>query len=398
MHAHAIPFLKDVSNKPRVLIISAIIALDEISGQLVLYRHLIERDDVELLQLDPRDIEQAAYEESRSLCSFDRLLRTRFHKVAKWLRYWSPRRKLPEAMRKQVDDFSPDMILTVAHGEFFELARVVAKKLSLPLLSIYHDWWPDLAKQHTGAGKLRAKLTEARFRRLYHESDAVLCVSEAMREALGDHANAHIVPPIPAKAVSTLEARPISRNPFTVVYAGNMYGGYGVAIRSLLEKLEAQSRIRLQCYGSYEDWPQSCTDKYEASGVLKGFVKYEELRPALAEASALLVVMSFSVESERFKTVGFPSKLSSYAEHERPIICWAPEETSVIRFAREHNLPEVCTSSDPDEVYNLLVRLADDDARIDSACKSSRRVKAIFDPDRIHERFLDGIKSVLVDK
>ena len=81
-----------------------------------------------------------------------------------------------------IESFRPHVLLTVAHGWWHIQARRVARESNLPLVCLFHDWWPDFPEIPVA---FRPRV-ERQFRRTYRESDVAICVSDQMRAELGE--------------------------------------------------------------------------------------------------------------------------------------------------------------------------------------------------------------------
>ncbi len=102
-------------------------------------------------------------------------------------------------------EFCPDAVFTVADMTLCEQARKLAKRLGVPLVVNFQDWWPrgQFYHWHEKPYFWVRPILERRFRRLYRKADLAFCTSEGMREFLGPHPNAHVLYPIGANGCET---------------------------------------------------------------------------------------------------------------------------------------------------------------------------------------------------
>ena len=91
-------------------------------------------------------------------------------------------------------DFKPDLVFTVAGSWNWtaRLAQRVARRLGVPLVASFNDWFDFGVLMHP---YFRCSL-EKTFREFYRDCDLAFCTSEGMLEALGPHPNAHVLYPI----------------------------------------------------------------------------------------------------------------------------------------------------------------------------------------------------------
>lgn len=262
-----------------------------------------------------------------------------------------------------------------------------AKRHHLPLVSIFHDWWPDMVAAHSPV----RKILEREFGRLARESAAAFCVSDGMREALGSVPNAVILPPIPA---DTPIARPPHRNPsqpFKIVCSGNL-SEYGPMLGDGLEESLRHPEILLQVRGANPAWSEEIKAKMRANDRWLDFAPRAELESWLASADAFLVPMAFDPAMRRRMETSFPSKLCEFARFGKPIVVWGPEYCSGIRWARGSENAFCVTNPDPVILGKTLLSLA---------MISPARQETIlpvwhdFQPPRIQKIFWGNINNVM---
>lgn len=389
--------------KKKLLYISSIPLEKGPGSYLLMYRHLIEKDDYEILEINNSTITE--YESSLLLTQvIEKLVKRYFSRTrfTLWIRdynqlnrYKNPSKKLIQ----KIKNFAPDAILTVAHGNLFWLASVIAQQLKLPLISIYHDWWPILAKVHTGASQEALQVISWRFQELYKQSNCVFCVCPGMQAELGNHPNAHILYPIPDwKTVPDSPASTTgeSKKDFVLTYAGNMTSGYGLLLQSLIKALTPEDGITLKLYGNFQDWPESLIDYSLQNDILHNFIPPESLRTKLASSDALLVTMGFQREPPLFLRTSFPSKLINYFPFAKPIIVWAPSESSVIKFSKDYDLGIVIEDFRPEAVINAVKELAiSREKQRTLSLQSLKLYETLFKPEKIHSTFNWEISKLL---
>ncbi|MEB3189195.1 MAG: glycosyltransferase family 4 protein, partial [Snowella sp.] len=175
-----------------LLVISSVLPRPTSAGQIILHRHLsqLEQENVSVCPL-PDKVNHPSW----IMKLLARLERTRWHRLgndlAVLLNGWDWNRTINSSF----SNASPSLVLTVAHGDGCWAALRFARRHRLPLVTIFHDWWPDIPALHSPL----KKIIERRFQHLYHQSDLALCVSEGMRQHLGSHLNSHVLYPIPAQ-------------------------------------------------------------------------------------------------------------------------------------------------------------------------------------------------------
>lgn len=376
----------------KILLISSVLPRDTIGGEVVLYRHLtrISEFSLAIATDDCQDLLAEDIIEIHNNRLLTRLTRTRIskwgHDVLQCFDTFHDTKKL----KHYIKDKKPDIILTVAHHELCWLAQKMSKEFKIPLVTFFHDWWPDMAYVHFFARKVITN----RFKQLYQHSQLAFCVSEEMRQALGEHSNAQIMFPIPEPAVIEKPIVNANKNEsFTVIYAGNFSGIYGSMIQDLCKSLWASSGLQLKLYGPKPDWQESILQQVKNTGIYGGFVS--KLDKELSKANALLVAMSFNHQDKMRMQTSFPSKLVGYCQFCKPIIIWGPEYCSAVRWGRKHQSALVVTSPVAEDLMKAIEELTtqpEEQNRLGK--KALEMAQGMFNQEKIQRQFVDSLTQV----
>ncbi|HBL10844.1 MAG TPA: hypothetical protein DD379_05460, partial [Cyanobacteria bacterium UBA11162] len=299
----------------------------------------------------------------------------------------------------------PALIFTVAHGELCWMASKMSDRFNIPLVTFFHDWWPDSAYVHNWA----RGIINRRFQYLYQQSSLALCVSEEMRQALGKHSNAQILPPIPdreprveyhnwhveaARQINSVGTQTESK--FKVVYAGNLSDIYGSMMQKLCTSCHGIHEFKLTLFGSEPDWSYSLKEQVKKQKIYGGFLSRDLLTNELTKANALLVAMSFEKRDKKRMETSFPSKLVEYCQFGKPIIIWGPEYCSGVRWGREHQAALLVTSTLAGDLVNAIKALVNN--RDEQEClgnKARGMARGMFNPNKLQQQFVDSIYRVV---
>jgi glycosyltransferase involved in cell wall biosynthesis len=371
--------------KPEILVISSVVPAPTSAGEIILHRHLSQAADWDVSVVVDR---RKGRELSLSTRVVKRLHRTRFHRWAGSLdvlahgRRWDALLPSPPAANQQT------VVLTVAHGDGCWAARRFAQRNSLPLATIFHDWWPDILSAHAPC----RRLLNARFKRLYRESDLALCVSRGMRDALGQHANSLVLYPIPSAIPSDLRPSPESRSSqLRVVYAGNLCE-YGKMLAALLGEVKDHAAVRVQVRGPEPSWPADFRAEMRQRGLWLDFAPRAELNEWLNSADAYLVVMSFDAALRRRMETSFPSKLTEFAQFGKPLVIWGPEYCSAAAWARDGDRAICVTDERPAALVAALEQLnRSPEGQRSYAARARAAASADFNPLELQRVFLESI-------
>lgn len=339
-------------NDLHVIVISSVRPEPTSAGQIILHRHLVDRPGITL--------EVHGSEPRRPTLS--KLIRRVAGRLGKnslrrfvedfWV-LWGGRWIDPE-LPASVKHPGRSVVLTVAHGDGFMAARRYAKRQQLPLVCIFHDWWPDMVAAHAPM----KRLLEREFKKMARDSALAFCVCEGMRQALGSLPNAVILPPVPADLASVEVALRDPADPFKILYFGNL-GDYGPMLGDVLEESLKHPEILLQVRGSNPAWSQERKAKMQANGRWLAFAPRAELDAWLASADAFLVPMVFNPALRRRMETSFPSKLIESAQFGPPLIIWGPDYCSAVRWGRQDNRAICVTDPDPVAIVSAFRKLAE---------------------------------------
>ncbi|MEA5620679.1 hypothetical protein VB711_22965 [Cronbergia sp. UHCC 0137] len=386
--------------KPRLMYISTLPCEQTTGGPVQMYRHFVENRDFDLDTIIESYTSATQYIKTSSK-QFNRLLdrgsKTRFFPEFIAINTLLAEHQVSPLILDKVLAYAPNAIVTVAFGNYSFVASNVARKLKLPLITFFHDWWPDLTPCR-GMGK---KLLDKRFFQIYQQSDLALCVCESMRRELGTHRNSIVLYPIPninpPKNLSTVTIQQTKQ--LKVVYLGWLGGDHGKIIQSLVDYFQIKSEdwLDLRVYGSTDGWNNATLDFAKSKGLYRGSPKHGfEVQTVLSEADAFLVVLNFSQSLRRRVKTSFPSKILEYSYYGKPIIVWGPDDSSAVRFLKDHEAGLTVTSPEPANLIQRLFKLKSD---IDERVKFSRAAKklseSIFDPSSIHTQMLSAINRVI---
>ena len=375
----------------RVIFISSVTPSIYRAGPIVLHRHLVDEPDIDLHVLNIEPKQWTLRKLLRRILG--RLSQTRLHPfcedvMALWRGGWIDA-ELPVPQETGL----PTVVMTVAHEEACYAAMRYAKKYNLPLVTFFHDWWPDIPNIHLPF----RHVIERSFRRLYRESALALCVSPGMKKALGPHENAKVLLPIPAKPQPTNDhsAHEIGK-PFRLLYAGNLTE-YGPMLMAALHVFKDHPSIRLEVRGSNPAWPPSFVEKMRDCGLFLPYVLRSELDAWLDSADGFLITQTFEEKDKRLMQTNFPSKLVEFSQLGKPLIVWGPAEASSVMWARDRGHGLVVDEKNPERLRQALETLYENTVEQERLSASARDAAVkCFDPKRIQSEFMMALKEIAV--
>jgi len=366
-----------------------------------MHRHLVEGNPFKLHVASNADFEDGllVHTHLRLPYPIHRLRKSRFGpRLAAWITdyenfIWPLTAN--GALEEAVQNFEPDVVLTLAECGLSQIARKTAQRHGLPLAGLFLDWFP-VTKGHYGHKWTRGILSR-RYRELYATCDLAFCTSDGMQEMLGPHPNSHVVYPIPGKyRVPVESAWPRTNEKFRLVYVGAVRDFYGRMLCSLIKKIEATNDLEIIVIGPGADWPKQTLDRARARGSYLGFKPPDEAAEVLASADTLLVVMSFEKEHELFMRTSFTTKFLDYVAFGKPVILWGPEYCTPVRVARKHGGAAVVSSSDTGAVVSLCRQIATDSALSGKLSHEALQLhQTLFNPDRLQDIFVQKLTELV---
>jgi glycosyltransferase involved in cell wall biosynthesis len=387
----------------RILLASMVPPRNDGGSQLLMHRHLVERNPFELHVASSADYAQDLLVHTRLRLPYlvHRLRKSRFGpRLARWVAdyqnlVWS--RTIPRELDKAILDFKPSAIITLAETGVCHQAANAAKWHKLPLVGWFHDWFP-IVKGFYGHACTRTWLSQ-RFRKLYRQCDLALCISEGMRNALGSHPNSHVIYPISGTYKIPEKIHPPRSGKFRLAYVGSVQFFYGQMICSLIEKLESVADIEFLVVGPRPDWSAKALNHARNKGIYLGFKPPEQAAEVLAGADVLLVVMSFEPQYRLFMETSFTTKFADYTSFGKPIIFWGPEYCAPVQLVRHKGGAWVVNQPDADGVVAACRKIAAEPLigeKLALEAKSLRQ--GLFNQERLQSMFVSVIQKLIERK
>lgn len=385
----------------KVLLISIVPPKNDCGVRIVMHRHFVQQTPFELIVAtnfaEDYDQDFEAHE-VRPPAWLYRLRRSRFGpRLSRWLRdfenlIWPLCR--PRSLVRLIDRVKPDVILTMAETGLCHTAARLAKERGIPLTVLFLDWFP-IMKGHFGRGWTRPILSR-RYRELYRRADLAICTSDGMKEELGGHPNSHVVYPMPAPVSPPLPGEREPGRPFRLAYVGSVRGGYGRMLGALIKATESRSELDLVIAGPDADWPAEVLESAKRRNIYRGFVRPEEAALILADADALLVVMSFDEDQELFMRTSFTTKFLDYVAFAKPVILWGPDYCSPMRVIAEEGGALPVNSPEAGALIAALDSLRQDprlQARLSAEAAGLHRDR--FNPARLQDVLVSEIERLV---
>ena len=385
--------------RKKVLLISIVPPRNDCGVRIVMYRHLVERCPFDLHVASNADFADGLLIHTKLELPwpFQKIKKSRFGPVLrKWILdfenlFW-PLLGCRQ-LEKAVEQFQPDVILTLAETGLCHITHKVARKHQIPLAGLFLDWFP-IMKGHFGHKGTQPILSKG-YRELYASCDLAFCTSDGMQEELGPHPNCHVIYPMPGLHKVPEKTSPPASDKFRIVYVGAAENFYGRMLRALMHELENHSHMELIIVGPTQDWPEEEIRLAKEKGICLGFMPPEKAAEVLAGADALLVVMSFEREHELFMRTSFTTKFLDYSAFAKPVILWGPDYCTPARLAKREEAALVVETESPQGVIMAAKKLLHEPAEVERLSAASQRLnQTVFNPDRLQGIFVSEIEKL----
>ncbi|MDH3976583.1 MAG: hypothetical protein OEV42_20155 [Deltaproteobacteria bacterium] len=361
------------SNKmqlPRLLCISNVPIESSCHGSVVLYR-LLQKYPPEKLQV-------IEYEKQKSILN-RRLLGVRYHTISLGRSDFFPTRftklhsffilcnaaKQYRKINKIHGSFSPEAVLTVAHGYLWITAAEYAKRSNIPLHIINHDDTPEISSVPT----FFRKHLQQQFGHIYRQAASQLCVSPFMREEYFNRYGVKGKVLYPSLGSNTLVfTKPpdnIKEHKKRIIFAfaGSVHGPYAQALRKLADLLEPHNG-QVFIYGPLTEAQAKSANLNCPNIQVKGLLpSTNDLIINLRDkVDVLFVPMSFEGKDRPNMEISFPSKLAVYTATGLPLLIYGPPYCSAVRWARENpGVAEVVETEDNNTFASAIHRITQDE-------------------------------------
>ncbi len=383
----------------RLMLVSIVPPHNDCGVRIVMHRHLVERSPFELHVASNADFADGLLIHTKLELPFpfQKIKKSRFGPALKKWHLDFENFLWPlvgcRQLDKAVQQFQPDVILTLAETGLCHIARKVACKHEIPLAGLFLDWFP-IMDAHFGHQWTQSTLSK-RYRELYASCDLAFCTSDGMKEVLGPHPNSHVIYPMPGWHKVPEKTFPPATGNFRIVYVGAAQGFYGRMLRALMHEIEKHPNMELIIVGPTQDWPDEEIRSAKEKGICLGFMPPEKAAEVLAGADAHLVVMSFEKEHELFMRTSFTTKFLDYSAFAKPVILWGPDYCTPSRLAKREDAALVVETEKPEGVIAAAKKLMDEPTEVERLSAASRRLnQTVFSPDGLQGIFVSEIEKL----
>lgn len=318
----------------------------------------------------------------------DRVKRTR---VGKWALGFSVLDALfgPIRYKKEINDFKPDIILSVSFRLMWIKAFRLKKQLNIPFYFVLHDDW--LTAENYGVWQ---KKIERIFKKVYRQASGRFCISPNMEnyyyELFKIHGN--VLYPLRAQQDKLYPA--VHHNNVTTLkfcYAGSLYTGDFASMLNEIAKVLATHHFELYVFS-----PTQRENLMQYEFLQKPHVKFYGLMPPQSLISMMntemdVAIMLNSFEHELPFRYNFSSKLVDYSSSGLPVMMWGPAGSGAINWAIGVGYSAVISTLNKEFLEALINQFNDDDKRKYWAEQMTMLGREQFSFERNYKLFIEAI-------
>ncbi len=382
---------KAEERKIRILYLSSVVPDKSCGARLVLFRHLVYKNDFEVA-VASTDANSALTEEKNVILKpriIDRLRKTRLSRFFANIEYFYNWVHLPAGLLQYARNFDPDVILTVPDNIHTSFALKLSRKLQVPLAVDYQDLFPlsQFIASYAEPWSFTRKFLLKKFHDLHQKADLVFYTSEGMQQWFGKHKNGHVLYPIGDFDRPAITSQPVKsvKKPITIVYAGNCYGAYGRMLLEFARVVKDSLEINLKIFPVGKGWSDEDIQEMTNAGIYQSFLPFEALKKEFEKADAFLTVMSFEKPEEPFVRTSFTTKWLDYAPYGKPIFVWGPDYSSGAIFASKYDCGIVVDRNKANDLRTAILDLAGQPKTwLEYGRNAKKASDTVLNPENIH--------------
>ena len=354
-----------VKKLPKILYISDVPVELSSAGATLIYRLLeyYPKDKLQIVQgvsvikNQPR-IPGVSYHISKS--PIERLRYTRFAKYSKGLFLTSGLIELGK-LKKIINDYKPDVILTVGFRLMWINAFRLSKQFKIPLYVILHDDWLTTENY----GKWQNYLVGL-FGKMYKHAAERFCISPAMEKYYHSlyGMNGKILYPSRGKNDPVFPVISKKNKGLKFCYAGSLFTGDFPSMLNEISSAIAEQGGELHIFSHLDKEELSQYEYLTKSHVFfYGLLHPLELMRIMNESMDVAILLNSFLHEEPFR-YNFSSKLVDYSSAGLPVLFWGPLSSGTISWALSLEYKAVVSEQNLTQVTELIREFKNDELRI----------------------------------
>lgn len=337
----------------------------------------------------------------------ENLLKGYINPFLKWLGVlnWASTLQLSPELRLWLDEFNPDVIYAQAQRrEAVIFCRLVQEYLKKPMVFHMMDDWLEVLPGEGILGNYWHRKIGVEFSKMLAQSARHFSISEPMAKAYQERYGFQFSTfhnPIELSFWNKSQRMAYDfGDKIQILYAGRMGLGIQSSLETMAKCLEDLNKtggkpieLVLQV-GKKPSW----ADAYSCIKH-RGFVPYEELPDRFSGADLLFLPYDFTPSATAFIKYSMPTKASEYMISGTPILIFAPEDTALVRYAKDYKWAKVVTKNKVEELKAALIELIDSkEVRSTVARQAIEIAEQRHDALRVREAFRKELSALATNE
>lgn len=312
---------------------------------------------------------------------------------------------LSENQKSWIKDFGPEVLyLQVSTLEGISFANQLIDYLKIPsVVHVMDDWPTTLGGIGPFARFVRQKVNKE-FVGILNKTSCSFVISDAMAEEYhrryGKNFEPYNNPVEPEHYIKcNFEETNTTESIYRIIYTGRI----GTANRQsiilfgqILGNTTINNReIKLDIFT--KDFNEADLESIRKIPNVKVYpaVPHDQIPGVLTKYDLLLLPLDFTPDGIRFAKYSFPTKAAEYMLTGKPILVFAPEETAVSKFFKEHECGYCLTNNSPVAIKSALFYLLSDKVYRYKIGKNAVKVAAEkFDASKVRNRFREKLVGI----
>ena len=318
--------------------------------------------------------------------------------------YVAKKLELSDELRSWLDEFKPDVIYAQASSKHLLSFNVAVQSyLKKPMVFHMMDDWPSLSTNKGIFKNYWKRKIDSEFRIMLDKSSVLMSICDEMSSEYKRRYNKDFIPF--HNPVDLDIWKPYQRNNYdltdspTILYAGRI--GLGIdssleLIAKSIDQVNDELNLSIKFILQTESKP-NWSDAYNCVQH-QSFVAYNDLPKVFSGADFLILPYDFSVKSIQFIKYSMPTKASEFMISGTPIIIFAPEETAIVKYARNYHWAKIITENNSEKLVESIKSLIlNKDERQQYAQNAIRIADQNHKASKITKEFREVISSLAED-
>lgn len=314
------------------------------------------------------------------------------------------RTHLSDGFCSWIDEFAPEVLYTqVSRLEDILFCLEIKEYTGIPLIFHMMDDWPATLERSGILSNYWRDKTDEMLRVLIAKADVVMSISDFMAAEYKRRYGKEFVTfhnPIDSGFWKKDQRRDyqLKASP-TILYAGRIGLGIDDSLKTIAralpivnKKFNFKVRFVIQSLKA-PSWINDFEDVEH-----QAFVSYQDLPKVFAETDFLILPYNFDEESIKFIKYSMPTKASEYMASGTPIIIFSPEDTALVRYAKEYGWASMVTENKVATLVEAISGLLyDEDLRKNIAGKAKNLAESRHDASIVSENFKSCISQAVYE-